>query len=134
MEGNFNIFAVLGKRLDWLSQRQQVLAENVANADTPNYVPRDLDEAEFGRILRNQLSPVDPKATHAAHLRGTVQRGGPANSARQKDPYETSPSCNAVVLEEQLIKVAKTQSDYQTIVNLYRKHMDMVRTALGRGG
>ncbi len=134
MEGKFNIFAVLGKRLDWLSQRQQVLAENVANADTPNYVPRDLDEAEFGRILRNQLSPVDPKATHAAHLRGTVQRGGPANSTRQKDPYETSPSGNAVVLEEQLIKVGKTQSDYQTIVNLYRKHMDMVRTALGRGG
>ncbi len=134
MEGKFDIFAVLGKRMDWLSQRQQVLAENVANADTPDYVPRDLDEAEFGRILRNQLSPIDPKATHAAHLRGTVQRGGPANSARQKDPYETSPSGNAVILEEQLIKVAKTQSDYQTIVNLYRKHMDMFRTALGRGG
>jgi hypothetical protein len=33
-----------------------------------------------------------------------------------------------------LIKVTKTQSDYQMIVNLYRKHMDMVRTALGRGG
>ena len=134
MEGKFNIFAVLGKRMDWLSQRQQVLAENVANADTPNYEPRDLDEAEFGRILRNQLSPMAPKATHATHLRGTVQRGGPANSTRQKDPYETSPSGNAVILEEQLIKVTKTQSDYQTIVNLYRKHMDMVRTALGRGG
>ena len=134
MEAKFNIFAVLGKRMDWLSQRQQVLAENVANADTPNYVPRDLDEAEFGRILRNQLSPMAPKATHAAHLRGTVQRGGPANSTRQKDPYETSPSGNAVILEEQLIKVTKTQSDYQMIVNLYRKHMDMVRTALGRGG
>ncbi len=133
MEEKFNIFAVLGKRLDWLSQRQQVLAENVANADTPNYVPRDLDEAEFGRILRNQLSPMSPNATHAAHLRGTVQRGGPANATRQKDPYETSPSGNAVILEEQLIKVTKTQSDYQMIVNLYRKHMDMVRTALGRG-
>ena len=133
MEGKFNIFAVLGKRMDWLSQRQQVLAENVANADTPNYVPRDLDEAEFGRILRNQLSPMAPKATHAAHLRGTVQRGGPANSTRQKDPYETSPSGNAVIIEEQLIKVTKTQSDYQMIVNLYRKHMDMVRIALGRG-
>ncbi len=134
MEGKFDIFAVLGKRMDWLSQRQQVLAQNVANADTPDYVPRDLDEAAFGRILRNQLSPMDPEATHAAHLRGTVQRGGPANSVRQMDPYETSPSGNAVILEEQLIKVAKTQSDYQTIVNLYRKHMDMFRTALGRGG
>lgn len=133
MEGKFNIFAVLGKRMDWLSQRQQVLAQNVANADTPNYVPRDLDEAEFGRILRNQLRPVDPTTTHAAHLQGTAQRGGPAKSVRQNDTYETSPSGNAVILEEQLIKVTKTQSDYQMIVNLYRKHMDMVRIALGRG-
>ncbi len=133
MEGKFNIFAVLGKRMDWLSQRQQVLAQNVANADTPQYVPRDLDEAEFGRILRNQLRPVDPTTTQAAHLQGTAQRGGPANSTRQNDPYETSPSGNAVIIEEQLINVTKTQSDYQMIVNLYRKHMDMVRTALGRG-
>ena len=134
MEGKFNIFAVLGKRLDWLSQRQRVLAQNVANADTPNYVPRDLDEAQFGRILRSQLSPVDPRITHGSHLTVTLQRVCPANSTRQKNPYETSPSGNAVILEEQLIKVSKTQSDYQMIINLYRKQMDMFRTALGRGG
>ena len=134
MEAKFNIFAVLGKRMDWLSQRQSVLAENIANADTPNYVPRDLNEAEFARALRNHLPVVDPKATHGAHLRATAARGGPANSMRQDEPYETSPSGNAVILEEQLIKVAKTQSDYQIMVNLYRKHMDLFRTALRRGG
>jgi flagellar basal-body rod protein FlgB len=134
MEGKFNIFSVLGKRMDWLSQRQSVLADNIANSDTPNYVPRDLNEAEFARVLRSHLPAVGPEATHGAHLQGTAARGGPANSERQDAPYETSPSGNAVILEEQLIKVAKTQSDYQTIVNLYRKHMDMFRTALGRGG
>lgn len=133
MEGKFNIFAVLGKRMEWLSQRQRVLADNIANADTPNYVPRDLNEGEFQRVLRDRQRPVDPKATHAAHLQGTALRGGPARTERQDDPYETSPSGNAVILEEQLIKVSKTQSDYQTIANLYRKHMDMFRTAL-RGG
>ena len=63
MEGKFNIFAVLGKRMDWLSQRQTVLAENIANFDTPDYVPQDPSERDFMRILRNQLTPVDPKAT-----------------------------------------------------------------------
>jgi flagellar basal-body rod protein FlgB len=63
-------------------------------------------------------------------MRGTIQSGGPARIERQKDVYETSPSGNAVILEEQLIEVAKTQSDYQLMVNLYRKHMDMVRTAV----
>ena len=133
MEGKFNIFTVLGKRMDWLSQRQKVLADNIANSDTPNYVPRDLNEAEFLKVLRTQLPAVEPRATHATHLRGTVQHGGPARIERQKDPYETSPSGNAVIIEEQLIEVAKTQSDYQMIVNLYRKHMDMFRTAV-RGG
>jgi flagellar basal-body rod protein FlgB len=130
MEEKFNIFAVLGKRMDWLSQRQRVLADNIANSDTPDFVPQDLNEGEFKRVLRSELSPVDPKATHAAHLQGTVLHGGPARSERQNDTYETSPSGNAVILEEQLIKVSKTQSDYQTIVNLYRKHMDMFRLAV----
>lgn len=130
MEGKFNIFSVLSKRMDWLSQRQKVLADNIANSDTPNFVPRDLNEAEFQKVLRSQLPAVEPRATQAGHMRGTMQTSGPARSQRQKNTYETSPSGNAVILEEQLIKVAKNQSDYQMIVNLYRKHMDMYRIAV----
>lgn len=59
MEGKFNIFAVLGKRMEWLSQRQRVLADNIANADKPNYVPRDLNEGEYQRVLRDRQQPVD---------------------------------------------------------------------------
>ena len=57
-------------------------------------------------------------------------RGGPARVERQGKPWETSPSGNAVVIEEQLLKVSKTQLDYEAMANLYRKHMDMFRTAL----
>jgi len=134
MEGKLNIFAVLSKRMDWLGQRQKVLADNIANADTPNYEPRDLNPSEFHRILRNQSPDLNPSATHATHLQGTALRGGPARVERQGKTWETSPSGNAVVLEEQLLKVQKTQSDYQLMVNLYRKHMDMFRTALRGGG
>ena len=134
MEGKLNIFAVLGKRMDWLSQRQKVLADNIANSDTPNFQPRDLNPGEFQRALRSQSPEVIPRTTHAAHLQGTVASGGPARAERQGRTWETSPSGNAVVLEEQLIKVSKTQSDYQTMINLYRKHMDMFKTALRGGG
>jgi len=134
MEGKFNIFAVLSKRMDWLSQRQKVLADNIANADTPNFQPRDLKASEFRRVLRSQSPNVDPRTTHAAHLRGTVASGGPGRAERQDKVWETSPSGNAVILEEQMIKVSRTQSDYETMVNLYRKHMDMFRTALRGGG
>ncbi len=134
MEGNFNIFAVLSKRMEWLSQRQKVLAENIANSDTPNYRPRDLNPSEFQRILRTQSPDLSPRVTHATHLQGTASRGGPARVERQEGVWETSPSGNAVIIEEQLLKVAETQSDYEMMVNLYRKHMDMFRTALRGGG
>jgi flagellar basal-body rod protein FlgB len=133
MDPKLNIFAVIAKRMDWLAQRQRVIADNIANADTPHYAPRDLSESQFLSLLKGRARPVEPVATNAKHLHGTVAHDGPAKSARQKETYETAPDGNAVILEEQLVKEAKVQGDYQTMVNLYRKHMEMFRTAL-RGG
>ncbi|HEX9792206.1 MAG TPA: flagellar basal body rod protein FlgB [Kiloniellales bacterium] len=130
MEGKFNIFDVIGKRMDWLNQRERVLANNIANSDTPQYVPRDLDGTKFARLLQSQLAPVEPVTTDRAHLNGTVVRDGPAKLNVQHETYEASPTGNAVVLEEQLIKVSETQSAFQLMTNLYRKHMDMFRIAL----
>jgi flagellar basal-body rod protein FlgB len=133
MEGKLNLFAAIAKRMDWLGQRQKVLADNIANSDTPGYVPRDLKDSDFSKLLQKRSAPVEPTLTNAAHRPGTVPRAHPARPEAQKRTYETAPSGNAVILEEQLIKVAKTQDDYQTMANLYRKHMDMFRMAV-RGG
>lgn len=130
MDGKFNLFTALTKRMDWLSQRQRVLSTNIANADTPNYIPRDLDESRFRRLLRGQDTGLAPRTTDSQHLRATPAKGGPARPERDESPWEASPSGNAVVLEEQLIKVARTQSDYQMITNLYRKHVELFRIAL----
>ena len=56
MEAKVNIFDMIGKRMEWLSQRQRVLAGNIANADTPEYVPLDIKDNLFKRILRRQIS------------------------------------------------------------------------------
>ncbi len=119
---NAPLFAALTQRLAWLGQRQQILAQNVANADTPGYVPRDLKEPDFLALVK--------KAAKA---------GDSAPTARFKvqdfpDTYETNATGNSVVLEQQLFKVAETGSNYQLMTNLYRKHIDMLKLALGRGG
>ena len=135
MIGKVGIFDALVRRMTWLGQRQQVLAQNVANSDTPDYVPQDLKDGPFGRMLARRLAAVEPAATHPAHLRGAAHpTARPTDGEDQRERFETAPSGNAVVLEEQLIKMAETQMDYQTMTNLYRKHMQMLRTALGRGG
>ncbi len=134
MEGKLDIFDAIARRMAWLGQRQHVLAQNVANSDTPDYVPQDLQGGPFARLLVRKLPEVTPAATHPKHLRAAGSSERPGELEDQRDRFETAPSGNAVVLEEQLIKVAETQMNYQTMTNLYRKHMQMIRTALGRGG
>lgn len=132
MEHKLDLFQAIAKRMSWLGQRQNVLSQNVANADTPNYVPQDLKEGPFARQLQQRLAPVVPAATHPDHLQGRVAAPKRSGTEEQRERFETAPSGNAVVLEEQLINVAETQMAYQTMTNLYRKHMDLFRTALGR--
>ena len=134
MDGRLSIFEVIARRMDWLGQRQTVLAQNVANADTPGYEPQDMKDGPFGRLLARKLAPVAPASTHPSHLQGQAPVPRPGESEDQRDRFETAPSGNAVVLEEQLVKVAETQMAYQTMTNLYRKHLGMIRTSLGRGG
>ena len=119
--------------MDWLGQRQSVLAQNIANADTPDYVPQDLMGSDFVRKLQARQAALAQAATHPNHLRAALGPEGPAKSGDQKRTYEVAPSGNAVVLEEQMIKVGETQMNYQMLSNLYRRHMNMMRAALGRG-
>ena len=131
-----NVFQALARRLNWLGQRQEVLAQNIANADTPDFVPRDLRQGSFERSFAGHLAEVKLAATHPRHVAGSASQAPQARfgSEDQRERYETAPSGNAVVLEEQLATVAETQMEYQTMTNLYRKHLEMMRTALGRSG
>ena len=130
MDGKPGLFSLLGKRMEWLGQRQKVLAQNIANADTPDYVPHDLKAQEFRRMVERQAgATLLPTATRAGHIQSSSLKAD-ARAVEQKDRYETAPSGNAVVLEEQLIKVAQTQSDYNAITNLYKKQVAMVKMAL----
>lgn len=126
------LFERLTERMSWLSQRTRVLAQNIANADTPGYRPQDLKPVDFDAEMR-KLHPVDPIRTDTNHLKGTISPVGNFNSNKTKTTYETAPVGNSVVIEEQMMKVSDTQMNYNMVVNLYRKHIDMFKAAIGRG-
>ena len=131
------LFAALTRRLDWLGARQRVLAENVANADTPGYRPSDLKPQSFRDLVQGAGkvgNGVHLAATRPGHIGARAGGAGAISEARERAAYESSPTGNAVVLEQQLMKVAETQLEHQTIANLYRKHVNMVRLAIGRRG
>ena len=127
------LLSMLTQRMAWLGQRQEMLAQNVANADTPGYKPRDVKPLDFLGLARNASRRVRLAATDARHLGGGV--AAPAFREEVRKPtFGTGSASNAVVLEEELTKVAETVMEHQLMADLYRKHVKMIRTALGRGG
>ena len=58
----------LRTRMQWHQERQRVLAENIANSDTPNFKPRDLVEPDF-RSLAASPAGVSMARTSPAHFR-----------------------------------------------------------------
>ncbi|MFC4351163.1 flagellar basal body rod protein FlgB [Fodinicurvata halophila] len=134
MSGKFALFDVFAKRMDWLSQRQSVLSQNIANADTPGYVSQDLKEGSFERMLRGRNLLLQTTATHASHMSGTRDPGsGSVRRDEVRDRYETVPSGNSVVVEDELGKIANTQMHHSTVTNLYAKYTQMFKMAAGGG-
>lgn len=123
------LFRLITQQLRWLGQRQDVLAQNVANADTPGYQARDLEPVAFRDALR-QVGGTRPAVTQAGHLPG---RSADPAAAETKPlvPWEVSPDGNGVVLEQQMTALAETQANYQMATELYRKQVAMLKLAIG---
>lgn len=118
--------------MDWLGDRQRVIAQNIANANTPDYAPHDLKPLAFRSLVQPQ-GAAKLAATDPAHLSGRPPRSVHELKNTQ-DTNEVTLSGNAVELESELQKVAETGMDYQTMSNIYRRHVEMLKTAIGRGG
>lgn len=130
---DMSLFRMARQQMNWLGDRQSVLAQNIANADTPNYRAKDMRALSFERELRD-VQPVRMQSTTGNHLQGSVQKPDyRVEELRARDVYETNPNENGVVIEEQIIKVSDTQMKYQLASNVYQKNMTMLRTAIGHG-
>lgn len=132
---DIGLFKALGAKMDYLNQRQRVISENIANADTPNYMPRDLTPVDFGSVLKGMTGGkgnVRLETTDAQHLPPSGVAQDPQEK-KQKRVYEVAPVGNAVVMEEQLINSNQTMIDYNLMTSLYQKNMGLIKTAIGRG-
>lgn len=131
---NTPFFGMLRTRLDQLSERQRLIAENIANASTPGYRPRDLDTAGFERMLASAAGGrgLAMTRTNPAHM---APGGAPAAvNIVTHDDSETTIDGNAVVLEEQMARAAETRMQYETGLALYQKGLELVRMAIRAPG
>lgn len=131
---NLSLFVMAKKRMDWVAQRQEVLAKNVANADTPKYQSQDVKPLDFKETLQ-QTQQVSAAVTNPMHISTQpIVSDGQFDVVKVKKPYESAPDGNGVVLEEQMMKMNEAKGAYELAANLFQKNVKLLRTALGRGG
>ena len=124
---HIGLFDLAERRLAWADRRQAVLAENIANANTPGYKPHDL--RSFAATL-DQTNAVTPWRTRANHLAGTTAATAPDEVVDRT--HTQSPDGNAIALDEQLVKVAETDTTHALVTTIYKRYLGMLAMALGR--
>ena len=128
------IFSILRERMAWLNQRQSVLSENVANADTPGFVARDLKPLDFQQEMQSaaQSRIAGLTVTNPRHIAAQTTAGDSDFNVTDTPDVEANPNGNAVSLEQEMIKVSDTQMQFQAAANLYGKAMSLMKTAIGQ--
>jgi flagellar basal-body rod protein FlgB len=117
--------------MHWHQERQRLLSENVANADTPKFAPRDLVPPNFDQS-RAQPGSVTLARTNPGHFGDSSSSGSSAFRQDRKFDFESRPSGNAVGLEDEMLKVASNAMDYQAATALYTRGLGLIKSALGK--
>ena len=137
------LFSMLKSRLGYISQRETLIAANVANADTPGYAPRDLkpftlpagmSDGAGGGGAGGVMPMMQPTLTNPAHLTASGATAGGGGSGAQWKPVtgadsETTLDGNKVVLEDQMAKMTEARMDYEAAIGFYQKSIAMLRMA-----
>lgn len=125
------LFSMMKTKMSHLSERQDVLSQNIANVDTPGYRAKDLKELEFKNMVQVESRRLQMRATDPSHQKPKDRSAQDFRTEQQRDTYAITPTKNNVVIEEQMMKVAETKLQYDMTTNLYKKMSDMFKTAIG---
>ena len=129
------LFEAITRRMGWLTQRQTVLAENVANVNTPGYLEKDLKEPDFSALVKDassgvHMAPVHLVATNPGHI--VTKPNGQIDGTVDTTTDRTL-NGNGVSIEAQMMKVSENAADYTLTTALYKKHIALIKMALGGG-
>ena len=124
-------FAVLSKALDLRTQRHQVLASNIANADTPGFKARDF---EFGSAMQNAMQGrssaggVSMALTAAGHQRGNGASGPAALQYRTET--QSAVDGNTVDMDVERSQITDNALQYQILTQLISNKFQGLRSAM----
>lgn len=142
---SLSLYQMGEEKMRWLAQRQSVLSQNIANADTPDYMPSDLEPLKFKEFV-GESKHVPLARTNPAHRTGAsgdtkIARTDPNHMSPIPDgkskvketrrPFETSIDKNGIILEEQMAKMDDTRGQHERVSLLFKKNAALIGMALG---
>lgn len=129
---SLQVFSALSDKMRWHQARQSLLTENVANAQTPGFEGRDLKPFSLEELESGMAPmPLGTSTTSSAHF-SVISSGQSTQSAQSDKGFSvTSEGANGGV-ENEMMKVAENQMDYQAVTTLYTRSVKLLKTALGR--
>jgi flagellar basal-body rod protein FlgB len=123
---------MLKGHMKYMSERQGVLAQNIANIDTPGFKARELKKPDFAKMAEIQNHHLEMAATSPKHLNGTLAGGTSFSTIKDGNTFETTPTQNNVVLEDQMGKISDTNANFQLSSTMLKKFTQLYRTAAGK--
>ena len=126
---DFPILSMLRQRMEWHQERQRVLAENVANSDTPNYQAKDQTPPDFSQQVR--VASLALERTNAAHIEAAAGDGS-GFVGNHSGRFEVRPRGNTVTHEDEMMKVASNQMDFEAVTSLYTHSLNLIKLAIGK--
>lgn len=115
---NLNILNLASAMTAHSAQRHSVIAENIANADTPDYKARDVQA--FSEVYKS--AQRDGHSLESLAVNVIVSDFGDA----------MSPNGNSVSLENEMMKSAQTMNDHELSLQVYKKTLSMMKMAIGK--
>jgi flagellar basal-body rod protein FlgB len=122
---NLDVFKMAHAMAMHAGARQAVIAQNVANADTPGYRAQDMPDFAATYQTRDQFSGL--KATRDGHLMGAQQNAGQPAVARD---VSTDPNQNGVSIEEQILKAVDVKRQHDRALAIYKSSLGILRTSI----
>ena len=139
------LFAALTNKLGYLSEREKMISQNVANASTPGFTPTDLKafSDQPGMSSKSNavvLAQLKSDAGISGGGAGAIAIGGNSKDASKAFVSEAAPDSettlngNQVVLEEQMLKMNQARSEYDAAIGFYQKSLSMLQLAIKKPG
>ncbi|MCO6187128.1 flagellar basal body rod protein FlgB [Rhizobium sp. L1K21] len=126
------IIALASKQAEWLTVRQSVVADNIANVNTPNFKTKDVNS--FNDVLNSQSSQtshVSLVTTNARHM-NINDNSHDGIAVREQSGLAVSAAGNSVAIAHEMMKSGKIRQEYQLNTGLVKALNNMLMSTIGK--